>query len=93
MGVLFTYRLLVNFGRRGKELTHDVKNVIVSLSNKVHSSYKILGITDVHRRSVSIFMNVEIQKTSGSRKRKLQDRTRPRLIGMVLTNHKQTLKD
>lgn len=54
MGVLFTYHLLVNFGRWGKELTHDVKNVIVNLSNKVHSSYNILGITDVHRRSVSI---------------------------------------
>lgn len=43
-------------GRRGKELGHEVKNIIVSVSNTGHSSYKISEITGVHRRTVSKFL-------------------------------------
>lgn len=86
-------------GKRGKELTQDVKNIIINLNNTNHSSYKISEITGLNRRTVSNFLkrfldrgNTENLLRSG-RQRKLDDRAKRRLVRMVRGNRRQTLED
>lgn len=41
--------------RRGKDLTPDVRKIIVSLFKKAYSGHKIAKITEVNPKTVNIF--------------------------------------
>ena len=86
-------------GRRGKDLTPEVKKIILDLSNEGYSGHKISQVVGVIPRTVNKFLkrvrerrNEENLPRPG-RQRKTDIRGDRRLCRMVRENRRQTLED
>jgi transposase-like protein len=86
-------------GRRGKDLTPEVKKIILDLSNEGYSGHKISQVAGVIPRTVNKFLkrvrerrNEENLSRPG-RQRKTDIRGDRRLCRMVRENRRQTLED